>query len=84
MTSHVGGAGGVTAGTGGRSGRTFVGVAGRGVGGNGGGARRAAPYFTTRPGPRCCNRLARPVVLRAILLEEWEHMLRAIRSPERQ
>jgi hypothetical protein len=73
----------VTCGTGGSSGRAFIGVAGGGMGGNCGGARYAARYLATHPSPRCCNAFARSVVLRVLLLEEWQHMLGTVGGPER-
>jgi len=84
VTSHVGGSGGVTGGTGGGAGRTCIGVAGGGVGGKCGGARRAAFYLTPHPGTRRFNGFARPVVMRALLLKEWQHMFGALGGPERK
>ena len=84
MTGHVGGAGGVTRGTGDGAGRNVIGVAGRSVGGNRCGARLAALYLTPRPSARCFDGLARPVVFRVLLLEVPKHVLGAVGSPERQ
>jgi hypothetical protein len=84
VTGHVGGCGGVTRGTGGGAGRTFIGVAGGGMGGDRGSARVAACYLTMRPIVRCFNGFAWPVVFRVILLEAWEHMLGAVGGPKRQ
>jgi hypothetical protein len=84
VTGHVGSSGGVTGGTGDRSGRSVIGGSRGGVGGNGGGARCAALYLTTRPGTRGFNGFARSVILRVLLLEEWKHMLGAVGGPERK
>lgn len=84
VPGHVSRSGSVTGCAGGRSGCGVIGIPGGGMGGQGGGARRAAPYLTTRPGTRCFDRLARSVVLRVLLLEEREHMLGAVGGPERQ
>jgi hypothetical protein len=84
VTGHVGGAGGVTGGTGDGLGRTFIGIAGGGVGGNCGGACRATRYLATCPSTPCFNGFARSVVLRVLLLKEWQHMLGAVGGPERK
>jgi hypothetical protein len=64
--------------------RTFIGGAGGGVGDNCGGARLATPYLATRPGAPGFNGFARPVVLRGVLLEVWEHVLGAVGGPKRK
>ena len=84
VTSHVGGAGGVTGCTGDGTSRIFIGSAGGSVGGNCGGARNAAHYLTTHPGTRGFNGFARSVVLRVLLLKQWKHMLGAVGGPERK
>ena len=84
VSGHVGDSGCLTSRMSGSSGRTFIGVAGGGVGGKCGAARRAAFYLTTHPGTGGFNGFARPVVLRALLLEEWQHMLGALGGPERK
>jgi hypothetical protein len=84
VTSHLGGPGSVTRSSCDRSGSSVLGIAGGGVGCNRGGARRPAPYFPTHPSTRCFNGFARSVVLRVLLLEDWEHMLSAGGGPERK
>jgi hypothetical protein len=84
VTGHVGSSGGVTGGTRGKLSRTFISGTGGGVGGNGGGARNAALYLTTRPSASGCDCFARSVVLRVLLLEEWKHMLGTVGGPERK
>ena len=84
VTGHMGGAGGVTRGSGGGAGRTFIGSAGRGVGGNCGGARLAARDLTTRPGAPCFDGVPGSAVIRVLLLEAREYMLGAVSGPERQ
>src|SRR5437879_1457501 len=84
VTCHVGCSGSMTSCSGGRSGRNVLGIAGGGVGGNCGGARRPARDLSTQPSARCFNGSARPVVLRMLLLEERKHMLSAVGGPERK
>ncbi len=76
VTSHVGGPGRMTSCASDRTGRRVIGIAG--------GARRAAPYLTTRPGPRGFDGFARPVVIRVFLLEVREHAFGAVGGPKRQ
>ena len=84
VTGHVGGSGGLASGTGGSSGRTFIRVAGGGVGGDSGGSRHTHPYLATRPCSRCLDGYPRSVVIRVLLLEVREHVLGAVGGPERQ
>jgi hypothetical protein len=84
MTGDVRGGGGMTGSTGGCSGRGIIGEAGGGLGGQGGGARRPAPYLPARPGACGFQGLARPLILRVLVLEAREHVLGAIGGPERQ
>ena len=84
VTGHVGSSGGVTGGAGNGSGSCVNRFSGGGMGGHGGGARLAACDLATNPGPRCFDRLARPVVFRVLLLEEGQHVLGAVGGPERQ
>ena len=84
VTGHVGGCGGVTGGTGSGTSRTFIDVAGGGVGGNCGDACLATRDLATRPGAPCFNGHAQSGVLRVLLLKEWKHMLGAVGGPERK
>jgi len=84
VTGHVSGGSGVTGSTGCGAGRCMIGLAGGCVGGKCGGARSATRHLTTRPGSPGFECFARPVVLRVVLLEEWEHVFGAVGGPERQ
>ncbi len=50
---------------------------------SGGGASLRHRHFATCPGARLFNRPARTVIIGLFLLEEMQHMLRAIRCPQR-
>ena len=84
VTGNVGGCGGVTGVAGGSAGRSLIGVAGGGVGGECGGARLAHRNLTTHPGTSCFDSIPRSVVFRVLLLEVWEYVLGAASGPEHQ
>jgi hypothetical protein len=84
VTDHVGCSSGVTSGTGGGTGRTFICIASGGVGGDCGGTCLAHPYFAPRPCSRRLDSFPRAVIARILLLEMREYVLGAVGGPERQ
>lgn len=84
VPGHVGGSGSVTRGPRGGPCRRVIRGASGSVGGDCGGARLAARYLAACPRASRFERLARPVIFRAVLLKVCEHVLRAVGGPEHQ
>ena len=84
VAGGMGDGGGVSAEAGGCDGGGIFCRACGGVRGDGRGADRSAIAFASRPSARRLDRLARPVIVRHLFLEQPPHTLCALRRPERQ